>query len=120
MINLDKELAAYILDLINDGAVNDDNIEDIHLYCFNQDHYIIGYYNASQWLNEHSIDAFEAIAIVQNYEIETFGKTTTDINSESIVNMLAYIKGEELIAELDLYDVTANEAVEILVEYLES
>lgn len=118
MTNLDKELASHILDRINDGVVTDDNMDDLHFHCFNEDYYIIGYYNANQWINEYFEDAFEAIAIVKDYEIDTFGEMNTDINSESIANMLAYIKGEELIAELDLYDVTASEAVELLTQYL--
>ena len=118
MNKLDKELASHILDCINDGVVTDDNMDDLHFHCFNEDYYIIGYYNAEQWIKKHFDNVFEAIEIVKEYELGNFGEMDTDINSESIANMLAYIKGEELIGELGLYDVTACEASEILTEYL--
>jgi hypothetical protein len=115
---LNSELASHILDRINDGVITDDNMDDLHFHCFNEDYYIIGYYNAEQWIKDYFDSTFEAINIVKEYEVDTFGEMNTDINSESIANMLAYIKGEELIAELGLYDVTACEAHEILTEYL--
>jgi hypothetical protein len=119
MNKLDKELASHILNRINDGVVTDGNMDDIlHYHCFNEDLYIIGYYNAEQWITKHFDSTFDAIKLVKEYETDAFGSMITDINSESIANMLAYIKGDELIAELDLYDATVCEAVEILTEYL--
>ena len=91
------EIANHIIDKINDGIIDDSNIDEWHFYCFNEDYYIIGYYEAKQWLKNHNIDTFEAIEIVKDYENSNFGEFTTDINSEAIVNMLAYILGEELI-----------------------
>ena len=96
-----KELASVILDAINDGFVHDNNIDEIHHLTFNEDYFIVGYYQAKQWLKKHDICVFEAINNVKEYEINNFGEFTTSINSESIVNMLAYIWGEELISELD-------------------
>ena len=62
------------------------------------DYFIIGYYNAEQFLNKY--DTFEAIGEVQEYEKENFGECTTDLgSSEKVVNMLAYIKGEEILNE---------------------
>ncbi len=96
-----KELASVILDAINDGFIHDNNINELHQITFNEDYFIIGYYQATQWLKKHDICVFEAINNVKEYEINNFGEFTTSINSESIVNMLAYIWGEELISELD-------------------
>jgi hypothetical protein len=118
MNKLDKELASHILDRINDGVVTDDNMDELHFHCFNEDYYIIGDYNAEQWIKEHFDSTFDAINTVKEYEVDNFGEMNTGINSESIANMLAYIKGEELISELGLRDVTACEASEILTEYL--
>ena len=47
-------------------------------------------------LLDHLID------YVIDYEKANFGETNTKINSEAIVNMLAYILGEELINSLDI------------------
>jgi hypothetical protein len=92
-----KELAQHILDRINDGVR-----DDWHFHCFNEDYYIIGYYEASQWLKAHDIDPFEAIGICQQWEEDMFGeKHNVYDNAETTVNMLAYIWGEELFAELD-------------------
>lgn len=95
------ELRSVILDRINDGSVNDNNIQDLHFICFNEDYFIVGYYQASQWLEQHDLDAFEAIEIVREYEVDHFGEFTTKTNSESIVNMLAYIYGEQIINDID-------------------
>lgn len=95
--SIKKELLTYIEDLKKDRVLTEENRDEWHYLAFNQDYYIIGYYQASKWLEKHDLDPFEAIEIVRDYEIDNFGQFTTDINSESIVNMLAYIYGEELI-----------------------
>ena len=97
-----NELTDYINDLKNDGVLTNDNKDDWHFHAFNEDYYIIGYYNASEWLKRHNIDIFEAIQICNQYEIDNFGETSNKYdNSESVVNMLVYIYGEELINELE-------------------
>ena len=97
-----NELTDYINDLINDGVLTNDNKDDWHFHAFNEDYYIIGYYNASEWLKRHNIDSFEAIQICNQYEIDNFGETSNKYdNSESVVNMLVYIYGEQLINELE-------------------
>lgn len=108
------ELASSIIDKINDRVIDNSNKDDWHFLCFNQDYYIIGYYQASEWLKNHDLDAFEAIDTVKEYEVDHFGEFTTSINSEAIVNMLAYIYGEQLIYSFDV------ETVEELKEELES
>lgn len=110
-----QELASHLLDLINDGTINADNLEDAHFVAFNEDYYLIGYYNCTEWLKRHNIDPFEAIGIVQEYEIDNFGESTKVYdNSEAVVNMLAYIWGEELLNGLNF------DTVEELTEELES
>jgi hypothetical protein len=99
--SIKTELSNYILDCINDGIICNANKDEWHNLLFNQDYYIIGYYNASQWLKSHNIGEFEAIEIVRDYETDNFGEFTTEINSERIVNMLVYIYGEELIYSED-------------------
>jgi len=97
-----NELAGHVLDRINDGVIDDNNRDDWHFHCFNEDYYIIGYYNASEWLKRHNIGEFEAASICNQYEIDNFGETSNKYdNSETTVNMLAYIYGEELIYNLD-------------------
>ena len=97
------ELLNHLKELIADGVLTDDNQDDWHHYGFNEDYYIIGYYNASQWLKRHDVDPFEAIGDCIEFELETFGGVNLkaeDINSEKIVNLYVYIKGEELLQDL--------------------
>ena len=97
-----EELTSYVLDLINDKVLTDDNRDDWHFHSFNEDYYIIGYYQASEWLKKHNIDSFEAVGICQQYEIDNFGEASSVYdNSEKVVNMLVYIYGEEIINELE-------------------
>ena len=100
------ELTTYLLDLINDGVLTDENRDDWHFHAFNEDYYLIGYYNCSEWLKKHNIDTFEAIGICQQYEIDNFGECHKVYdNAESTVNMLVYIYGEELLNSIDAEDI---------------
>lgn len=100
---LNQELKGHIIDTLVNWCNDDDtDFSELHYHAFNEDYYIIGYYQASEWLKKHDIDAFEAIDEVITYEKENFGETNTAINSEAIVNMYVYIKGEELIDSLDI------------------
>ena len=96
------ELAQHILNLVNDGVLTDDNREEWHFHAFNEDYYIIGYYLASEWLKAHGIGEFEAASTCNEYEKENFGEMSGKYdNSETTVNMLAYIYGEELLSDID-------------------
>ena len=77
-----------------DGCEN-----DLHHQLFNEDYYLIGYYNCEQWLKKHGVNIFDGIAFVQEYEEENFGDDAVRIydNAETLVNMIVYIIGEELI-----------------------
>lgn len=97
-----QELAQHILDRINDGVIDNTNKDDWHFYCFNENYYIIGYHQASQWLKAHEIGEFEAAGICQQYEKDNFGESKIYDNSESVVNMLAYIWGEELLCSFNV------------------
>lgn len=110
------ELASHILDRINDGVIDSSNKDDWHFRCFNDDYYIIGYYEASQWLKRHDIGEFESAGICQQYEIDNFGESKVYDNAESVVNMLAYIWGEELLYFFDVETVEEleNELNELL------
>lgn len=99
------ELSAHISDRITDGVLTNDNRDDWHFHAFNEDYYLIGYYECSKWLIEHGFEQFEAAGICQEYEIDNFGEAKVYHNSEEVVNMLAYIWGEELLSELDAQSV---------------
>lgn len=96
-----EELCEHLIDCINDGVLTNDNVDEWHHHAFNANYYIIGYYNAEQWLKYHDVSAFEATGECIDYERETFGEVhKTYDDAETTVNMYVYIKGEELLAEL--------------------
>jgi len=99
--SIKQELAQHIIDKINDGVIDNSNKDDWHYHCFNVDYYIVYHSVALEWLKSHDVDAFEAIDIVREYEVDNFGEMNTSINPEAIVNMLVYIWGEELIYSVD-------------------
>lgn len=109
-----KQHIIDIIDLLNDDTNDDEtDFSELHQHAFNDGYYIIGYYQAEQWLKRHDISAFEAIDEVVQYEKDNFGEVTTPINSEAIVNMYVYIKGEEIINSLDV-DLSNTSKAEII------
>ena len=92
----------YLLEYLKDNelTIND---EDIHDIVFNQDYFIIGYYNAEQWLidEQGNNKTFEVLSYVMEEEKDNFGliETVYD-NAETLVNNYAYWLGYEVIAEI--------------------
>lgn len=99
--SIKEELKSHILSVINDGILTNENKDEWHFYAFNETEYMIGYHACSQWLKKHGLGELEAAAICTEYEIEHFGKSTVYENSESVVNMLAYIYGDDILNEID-------------------
>ena len=98
----DLDLAIYnmVKDAINDGRLLDTNVSEIHNEVFNTDYFVIGTWEAKQWLNEY--DVFAAIEKVMEYEKDNFGGVTTEIHQpERLLNMLVYILGEEYLSSLN-------------------
>ena len=102
-----NEIKEYFNDYIkeNDSALNDnDFIDELHHHVFNTDYYIIGTYQATQWLGD---ETFNIINFIKEYENDNFGEVYTDFsNPENVVNMYVYIIGESIVSEYkdnDLY-----------------
>lgn len=84
-----KDFADYINKLIDDG--------ELHHEVYNTDYFIIGTHQAKQFMGDK---AFDIIGIVKDYEQDNFGEVTTDLSCpEKVVNMYAYIVGEEIISD---------------------
>jgi len=73
---------------------------ELHHAAFNEDYYVIGYHKAELWLKNHGISQLDAVAFVQQYETESFGEFRKYTDCESLVNMLAYIIGEDVIEDV--------------------
>ncbi len=98
------ELTEYLNDFISDNNdvkwANPDN--DLHFHAFNEDYYIIGYYQAEEWLKKHDLEIFEAMVICNDFERENYGEIQTSFdNAEKLVNHLVYWYGLELCSELE-------------------
>ena len=94
-----KEIKSHFEDFIKDNDQDwiKDNIDDLHHHCFNTDYYIIGTYQAKQWLGGN---VFEIIEVIREYEQNNFGEVNTDFSDpEKIVNMYTYIIGEEIVSD---------------------
>ena len=99
--SIELELKQHIIDLILDDVLHIDNQDDWHFHAFNEDYYLIGYYNCEQWLAKHDVSAFEAIETIREYEQDNFGEVLTKLdNVESVVNMYVYILGEEVLQRI--------------------
>ena len=97
---------------------------DLHNLLFNEDYYLIGRYEAEQWLIKVGI--FNAIDTIKEYEQSMFNKVTTDLSDPTrVCNMFVYIAGEELLGELETLrekwdDELSESDIEVIVEELEN
>jgi hypothetical protein len=100
-----QDVKNYIIQQLNDDVGLDQHISDLHHYLLNEDYFIIGYYQAEQWLKKDNGSIFEAIETIREYEQSNFGQVSTDLSSsENVANMLAYIFGEEILYNNDTYN----------------
>ena len=92
-----NEIREYGIARMVDGVGIDQYGCDLHHEIFNMDYFIIGSYRAKEFLGN---EVFDAIEEIKNYEQENFGQVSTDLSDpEKVVNMLAYIIGEEMLNE---------------------
>ena len=100
-----EEIKEYFNDYLKDNkewieeniSEHNDWLEDLHLNAFNTDYYIIGRYQATQWLGE---EVFNIINFIKEYEMDNFGEVYTDFSeAERVVNMYTYIIGEEIVSD---------------------
>ena len=98
----------YLLQYLEDNDLTIDyvmNNEDDGILdkVFNQDYFIIGYYNAEQWLIDEQGNnrTFEVLRYVMEQEKDYFGciETVYD-NAETLVNNYAYWLGYEVITDI--------------------
>jgi hypothetical protein len=96
-----EEIEEYFNDYIKENKeyLEEDKYwkDELHHNAFNTDYYIIGTYQAKKWLGDM---AFDVIEHIREYEQFHFGEVNTDFSSpEKVVNMYAYIIGEEIVQE---------------------
>jgi len=95
----DNNIFSHICD--NIGNYKGQNFDDLHHLLFNEDYFIIGYYQAEQFIKENDLNTLDLITYCQEMEKENFGEIqTTFDNAEKIVNHYAYWRGQELLFEI--------------------
>ena len=92
-----QKVREYILDRLEEGIGENKCACDLHHYLLNEDYFIVGYWQAEQFLSD---GVWDAIHMIKEYEEENFGECTTDLSSpEKVANMFAYVVGEEILKE---------------------
>ena len=96
---------------------------DLHSFLFNEDYDFIHDNVAESAVD--SVNVWSAIRLVRKYEMDNFGETYTEIEPCKIANMLVYIYGEFLLAQVEHLQGEAwdrkltEEDLEIIAEQLE-
>ena len=72
---------------------------DLHNFIFNEEEAFIYTNNAENACN--SVGVWSAIRLVKQYEVDNFGESNTEIGPCKIANMLTYIYGEFLLAQVE-------------------
>lgn len=109
-----REMRDYDADILDDA-----DVADLHNTIFNTDYYIVGRFQAKEWLGE---DTFEALGRIVEYEKGNFGEVTTDLSEpEHVANMYVYILGWECIDEaVETIQEEREQAIENALEGLNS
>ena len=101
MESLKQDVLSYMISQLEDQVGLNNDVSDLHHYLLNEDYFIIGTYKAKQWLGS---EVFDVIETIREYEQSNFGQVSTDFSDpEKVANMIAYILGEEILSESDIY-----------------
>ena len=101
MESLKQDVISYMISQLEDQVGLNNDVSDLHHYLLNEDYFIIGTYKAKQWLGS---EVFDVIETIREYEQSNFGQVSTDFSDpEKVANMIAYILGEEILSESDIY-----------------
>lgn len=120
---IQQEVTALIVSDIE--GYEGSTFEDLFFDLFNSDYYIIGTYQAKEWLDEKG--ALNCLQIMTDWERDVFGEVQfTDFDSpESIVNLTVYCVADrfynDMLSDLDLdqdSEITPIE-IETVTEYTE-
>ena len=99
-----KELVkSHGLELLRENPEKLEDRDDLHNFLFNEDYFVIGYFEATEILKKCDYCAFDAISDLVELEELYFGeskKLAEDISGEKVVNSLAYFYGLEVIDDI--------------------
>ena len=117
-----KELACEMIDYIENYGIQDMYLCDIAGELYNNDYYIIGIYQAKEWLKKYFDDMLETIEYWEEETGEPYGQMITEI--EKLATLVAYTVVDNLLyevqdyAELDNNDICDEKIEQIIYQYL--
>lgn len=96
-----NEIRSFAIDRLMEIAhhkdIRHEETYDLHNIIFNESYYIVGYYQAQQWIGS---DAFRMIGDIQEAEKNAFGENHAKLdNAEVVANHWAYWQGHDIIGE---------------------
>ncbi len=98
-----EEIKDYAIEGLENLKGTNPECSEIHHEIFNTDYYIIGTFQAKEWINKFG--TFDVIGEIVDYETLHFGEVYTDCaDAEKVANMFAYIKGEDVLYSSKTYD----------------
>ena len=103
-----KELACEMIDYIENYGIQDMYLCDIAHELYNNDYYIIGIYQAKEWLKKYFDDMLETIEYWEDETGETYGQMIADV--EKLATLVAYTVVDNLLYEAyDYIGLDSNE-----------
>ena len=100
-----KEVKEQAIDYLKDNQDVSIYGCDLHHEIFNTNYFCVYTSDAKKYLETYGV--FQAIEEVTEYEKFHFGEVTTDISDPcKLINMLVYIKGEDLLNNSDTLTTT--------------
>ena len=93
-----KELACEMIDYIENYGIEDMYLSDIAHELYNNDYYIIGIYQAKEWLKKYFDDMLETIEYWEEETGESYGQMITDV--ENLATLVAYTVVDNLLHEV--------------------
>jgi hypothetical protein len=80
--------------------------DDLHNEVFNMDYYMVYTSDAKKLLGD---GCYDAIGRIVEYEQFNFGNVNTDLSEPtSVVNMMYYIIGEQVLTDINMYDIVGD------------
>jgi hypothetical protein len=117
-----KELACEMIDYIENYGIQDMYLCDIAGELYNNDYYIIGIYQAKEWLKKYFDDMLETIEYWEDETGEQYGHMITNV--EKLATLVAYTVVDNLLYEaynhngLDSDEICDRSDEQAIYEYL--
>ena len=119
-IMFSSEIKKEIANEMYDSFKNYESIQDIYL-CdisnefYNNDYYIIGIYQAKEWLKKYFDDMLDTIEYWEDETGETYGHMITDV--EKLATLVAYTVADTILYEV--YDYLGYDSDDICTDMME-